>query len=62
MTALSIYFVMQGLVAFAFRVLLLGAVTWLGWRYATAIVVRERVDRAAARRSPRPRVAPGPVG
>ena len=35
MTALSIYFVMQGLEAFAFRVLFLGAVTWLGWRYAT---------------------------
>jgi hypothetical protein len=34
MTALSIFFVMQGLEAFAFRTLLLGAVMWLGWRYA----------------------------
>lgn len=33
-TALSIYFVMQGLSAFAFRALLLSAVMWLGWRYA----------------------------
>jgi hypothetical protein len=35
-TALSIYFVMQSLGAFAVRVLLLGAVMWLGWRYAMA--------------------------
>jgi hypothetical protein len=35
MTALSIFFVMQGLEAFAFRALLLGAVMWLGWRNAT---------------------------
>jgi hypothetical protein len=34
MSALSIYFVMQSLEAFAFRALLLGAVMWLGWRYA----------------------------
>jgi hypothetical protein len=34
MTTLSIYFVMQSLEAFAFRVLFLAAVMWLGWRYA----------------------------
>jgi hypothetical protein len=33
-TALSIYFVMQSLEAFAFRLLLLAVVMWLGWRYA----------------------------
>ena len=37
MTALSIYFVTQALEAFAFRVLLLGAVMWLGWRYAIGV-------------------------
>jgi len=36
MTALSIYFVMQSLGAFAVRLLLLGGVMWLGWRYARA--------------------------
>jgi hypothetical protein len=35
MAALSIYFIMQGLEAFGYRVLLLGFVTWSGWRYAT---------------------------
>jgi hypothetical protein len=43
-TALSIYFVMQGLGAFAFRALLLGAVLWLGWRYATGLGVLARMD------------------
>lgn len=52
MTALSIYFVMQGLAAFAFRVLLLGAVTWLGWRYAIGFGVLARPDRASPSRSP----------
>jgi hypothetical protein len=37
MTALSIYFVMQSLEAFAFRLLLLAAVMWLGWRYAMGL-------------------------
>ena len=36
-TALSIFFVMQGAAAFAFRVLLLGGVMWLGWRYAIGV-------------------------
>ena len=52
MTALSIYFVMQGLVAFAFRALLLGAVTWLGWRYAIGLYVPVRPVRSHLSRSP----------
>ena len=45
MAALSIYFVMQGLEAFAYRMLLLGFVTWSGWRYATGTkVCSRRVD------------------
>ena len=50
MTALSIYFVMQGLAAFAFRALLLGAVTWLGWRYAIGFGAPARPGRACSRR------------
>jgi hypothetical protein len=52
MIALSIYFVMQGLAAFAFRALLLGAVTWLGWRYATGLDVLARSAGARHPRSP----------
>ena len=52
MTALSIYFVMQGLVAFAFRALLLGAVMWLGWRYAMGFGVLARAARTYPPRSP----------
>jgi hypothetical protein len=37
MTALSVYFVTQSLAACAVRGLLLGAVTWLGWRYALGV-------------------------
>jgi hypothetical protein len=44
MTALSIFFVMQGLAAFAFRMLLLGAVMWLGWRYAIGLGVLASTD------------------
>jgi hypothetical protein len=56
MTALSIFFVMQGLAAFAFRMLLLGAVMWLGWRYAIGFGGLRRTDASypracAARRS-----------
>jgi hypothetical protein len=36
---------MQGLVAFAFRALLLGAVMWLGWRYAMGFGVLARAAR-----------------
>jgi hypothetical protein len=43
-TALSIFFVMQDWSAFAFRALLLGAVTWLGWRYAMGSGVLARTD------------------
>ncbi len=34
MTALSIFFVMQDMGAFAYRMLLFSAIVWLGWRYA----------------------------
>jgi hypothetical protein len=43
-TALSIFFIMQDWSAFAFRALLLGAVTWLGWRYAMGSGVLARAD------------------
>jgi hypothetical protein len=48
MTALSIYFVMQALEAFAFRALLLGAVLWLGWRYAIGIGILAQTTGAAS--------------
>ena len=51
-TALSIYFVMQALEAFAFRALLLGAVTWLGWRYAIGGGVPARTHGTSPQRSP----------
>ena len=35
---------MQDWSAFAFRVLFLGAVTWLGWRYAMGSGVFARTD------------------
>jgi hypothetical protein len=44
-TALSVYFVMQGLGAFGFRALLLGAAMWLGWRYAIGFGVLARIER-----------------
>jgi hypothetical protein len=47
MTALSIYFVMQALEAFAFRALLRGAVLWLGWRYAIGIGILAQTTGAA---------------
>ena len=53
MTALSIYFVMQGLAAFAVRALLLGAVMWLGWRYA---IVRRRSCAVGWNSHPRSRL------
>jgi hypothetical protein len=43
-TALSIFFIMQDWSAFAFRALLLGAVMWLGWRYAMGSSVLARTD------------------
>ena len=49
MAALSVYFVMQGLAAFAVRALLLGAVMWLGWRYATGVDLPAQADRARPR-------------
>ena len=61
MTALSIYFVMQGLVAFAFRVLLLGAVLWLGWRYAIGFGLAWP-NQIGPSRLPALRVAAGAAG
>jgi hypothetical protein len=49
MTALSIFFVMQGLAAFTVRTLLLGAVMWLGWRYAICVGVPARSDGTRTR-------------
>ena len=52
-TALSVYFVMQSFEAFAFRVLLLGALTWLGWCYAIGAGALARTDGVhRERRSP----------
>jgi hypothetical protein len=45
MTALSIFFIMQGLAAFAYRALLLGAAMWLGWRYAVGFGILARIER-----------------
>jgi hypothetical protein len=45
MTALSVYFVTQGLAAFAYRALLLGAVMWLAWRCAIGTSVPARAGR-----------------
>ena len=59
MTALSVFFVMQGLAAFAYRVLLLGAVLWLGWRYAIGGAVPARTQ--GARLPPMPFRAPLPT-
>jgi hypothetical protein len=59
MSALSIYFVMQSLEAFAFRALLLGAVMWLGWRYA---IGGGAVARAHGGSPLRPLPAPGARG
>jgi hypothetical protein len=58
MTALSIYFVMQGLEAFAYRLLLLGFVTWLGWRYATGAHDLQPASRSFSR--PTLSFPPGP--
>ena len=54
MAALSIYFVMQSLQAFAVRLLLLGAVMWLGWRYAVGFGVVAPPGRACPPRAPPP--------
>jgi hypothetical protein len=49
MAALSIYFIMQGLEAFGYRVLLLGFVTWSGWRYATGTKRLQPTNRSFPR-------------
>jgi hypothetical protein len=62
-TALSIYFVMQAVEAFAFRALLLGAVMWLGWRYAIGGGALAPTDGSSPQGTrPALHVLPGSVG
>ena len=62
MTALSIFFIMQGLEAFAFRALLLGAVMWLGWRYAIGGDALAHMARTARHTGNLPRTVASPTG
>jgi hypothetical protein len=62
MSALSIHFVMQGFAAFAYRMLLLGFVTWLGWRYATRGDVSARTKPTFRPPLPQPAALRGRLG
>ncbi|MCC2665538.1 MAG: hypothetical protein K0S35_3460 [Geminicoccaceae bacterium] len=62
MAALSVYFVTQGLAAFAVRALLLGAVMWLGWRYATGVDLPAQADGARPRPGARRELLRGRLG